>query len=411
MAESRKRQTSVFILLILAAGTVYKVPYLKAVFYDQLVASLDITNTQLGILSSFYAGVKMLIYIPCGIIADRLDTKKCLVFSLLGEGILTGVYALLPSFGILELIQALLALVNVFFWTSFIKSIRILGKNMAQGKIFGLSEGLRGITGSIATFIALKCASMMAETAHSIRGALLFYGALYLVTGILILFLYPNDMEEDADHHQTWADYVAVFKKPAIWMVSLLIFTTYSMQVAFEYTTTYMTQVLGIAAVTVGTIATIRDNICGVIGAPLAGAYADRVKSSTKVISWLIVVEIVLSVVLFLSPETPKIAYAAMGFVLVFSVVLHGVRGVYYSTMSETGIPVSMTATATAVVAVLGYTPDMFMSLWCGHILDAYGYEAGFKKIFAMIVIFGIIAWGISLVMRSYQKRLSAKQK
>ena len=112
MAESRKRQTSVFILLILAAGTVYKVPYLKSVFYDQLVASLDITNTQLGILSSFYAGVKMLIYIPCGIIADRLDTKKCLVFSLLGEGILTGVYALLPSFGILELIQALLALVN-----------------------------------------------------------------------------------------------------------------------------------------------------------------------------------------------------------------------------------------------------------------------------------------------------------
>ena len=43
MAESRKRQTSVFILLILAAGTVYKVPYLKSVFYDQLVASLDIT--------------------------------------------------------------------------------------------------------------------------------------------------------------------------------------------------------------------------------------------------------------------------------------------------------------------------------------------------------------------------------
>jgi len=53
----------------------------------------------------------------------------------------------------------------------------------------------------------------------------------------------------------------------------------------------------------------------------------------------------------------------------------------------------------------------MFMSLWCGHILDAYGYEAGFKKIFAIIVIFGIIAWGISLVMRSYQKRLLAKQK
>ena len=85
MGENRKRQTLIFILLILAAGTVYKVPYLKAVFYDQLIVSLNINNTQLGVLSSFYAGVKMFIYIPCGIIADRLDTKKCLVFSLLGE--------------------------------------------------------------------------------------------------------------------------------------------------------------------------------------------------------------------------------------------------------------------------------------------------------------------------------------
>ena len=123
MAEKRKHDISVFILLIFAAGTVYKVPYLKAVFYDQLIASLNITNTQLGILSSVYAGFKMIIYIPCGIIADRIDTKKCLVASMLGESVLTGIYAMLPAFGVLEVIQALMALVNVFFWTSFIKSI------------------------------------------------------------------------------------------------------------------------------------------------------------------------------------------------------------------------------------------------------------------------------------------------
>lgn len=406
MAEKRKHDISVFILLIFAAGTVYKVPYLKAVFYDQLIASLNITNTQLGILSSVYAGFKMIIYIPCGIIADRIDTKKCLVASMLGESVLTGIYAMLPAFGVLEVIQALMALVNVFFWTSFIKSIRILGKNMAQGRIFGLSEGFRGITGSIATFIALRCVAALSSGTHSIRGALLFYTLLYFVIGILICIIYPNAMEDDKDHHQTWADYVAVFQKPAIWMVSLLIFTTYSMQVAFEYTTTYMTQVLQIAAVTVGTIATFRDNICGIIGSPAAGAYADRLKSPTKVALRLIVVEFVLCIVLFLSPATPKIAYAAMGFILIFSVVLYGIRGVYYSTMSETGIPVSLTATATAVVAVLGYTPDMFMSLWCGRILDVDGYDAGFKKIFAIMILFAFLAMVVCLVMRQYQKRL-----
>ena len=34
-----------------------------------------------------------------------------------------------------------------------------------------------------------------------------------------------------------------------------------------------MTQVIGISAVTVGTVATLRDNICGVVGSPMAGAW------------------------------------------------------------------------------------------------------------------------------------------
>lgn len=407
MAEKQKRDISIFILLILAAGTVYKVPYLKAVFYDQMIDSLQITNTQLGVLSSVYAGFKMIIYIPCGIIADRMDTKKTLVASMLGESILTGIYAMLPSFGVLEVIQALMALVNVFFWTSFIKSIRILGKNMAQGKIFGLSEGFRGITGSIATFAALQCVSVFAESKHSIRYALLFYTVLYFVIGVLIWIICPNDMEDEKDHHQTWADYMAVFKRPAIWMVSLLIFTTYSMQVAFEYTTAYMTQVLKIAAVTVGVIATLRDNICGIIGSPAAGAWADKLRSPTKVALRLIVTELLLCIVLFFSPATPKLAVFVMGFILVFSIVLYGIRGVYYSTMSETGIPVSLTATATAVVAVFGYTPDMFMSLWCGRILDVYGYEDGFQKIFAIMILFAFLAMLVCLIMRWYQKKIT----
>ena len=134
-----------------------------------MVSSLGVTHTQIGILSSVYAGVKMVLYIPGGIIADRLDTKKCLIFSLIGESLLTAVYATLPSMLILAAIQALMAVVNIFFWTSFIKSIRILGRDQSQGKIFGFSEGLRGITGSAATFIGLQVVSMFVEEGRPIR--------------------------------------------------------------------------------------------------------------------------------------------------------------------------------------------------------------------------------------------------
>lgn len=75
-----------------------------------------------------------------------------------------------------------------------------------------------------------------------------------------------GQMETEEERCQQWSDYVEVFRKPAVWMVSLLIITSYSLQVAFEYTTSYMTQVLGITAMFAGVVATLRDNICGLIG-------------------------------------------------------------------------------------------------------------------------------------------------
>ena len=371
-----------------------------------MVSSLGVTHTQIGILSSVYAGVKMVLYIPGGIIADRLDTKKCLIFSLIGESLLTAVYATLPSMLILAAIQALMAVVNIFFWTSFIKSIRILGRDQSQGKIFGFSEGLRGITGSAATFIGLQVVSMFVEEGRPIRFVLWFYALYYFVVGLLIWKIYPEHMESGNERCQNWRDYVEVFKRPAIWMVSLLIFTSYSLQVAFEYTTSYMTQVLGASAVLAGIVATLRDNVCGIIGSPLAGSWADRKKSPTQVAMRLLLVEIVLCLLLIMSPETTGAAIPVMVLILVFSTVIYGVRGVYYSTMSETGVPVTLTATATAAVAVFGYTPDMFMSLWCGRILDTHGYQEGYKQIFVLMLIFACLAVGVCLMMLWYQRKV-----
>ena len=367
--RDKRRNIIVFTVLILAAGTVYKIPYLRAVFYDQMISSLGVTHTELGILSSVYAGVKMVLYIPCGILADRLNTKRLLVFSLIGESILTGLYALIPAFWVIEMIQAGMALVNIFFWTSFIKSIRILGKDSSQGKIFGLGEGFRGITGSAATLVALLIVTVFAERTCPIRYVLIFYTVYYFLVGICIWKFYPNNLREAEGHRQTWRDYVEVMKKPAIWLVSLLIFTTYSMQVAFEYTTSYMTQVA----------------------------------------LYLLLIEIALCILLFFSPDSREFGPALIGLILIISVVLYGVRGVYYSTMSETGIPVSLTATATAMVAVLGYTPDMFMTLWCGHILDTYGYQAGYHRIFGLMILFVCLAAAICVVMLRYQRRIAKR--
>ena len=83
MAQSKSKKWMAFIVLTIAAGLIYRVPYLKTVFYDPLVAAFQITNTEVGTMMSVYSVVKTVLYIPAGILVDRFDNRKMLVFSML----------------------------------------------------------------------------------------------------------------------------------------------------------------------------------------------------------------------------------------------------------------------------------------------------------------------------------------
>lgn len=407
--DRKKKNSITLFILILAAGTAYKVPYLKAVFYDELIKNLNVSNSQLGILTSIYATVKMLVYIPCGIIADRLNPRRVLMGSLILQGILTVIYAQMPDIPVLKIVHGLYAVVNVFFWTSFIKGIRILGENQNQGKIFGFSEGFRGIAGSITTFISLRILETFITSSHPLSYVLYFYTFIYTAMGIALGRMFPDKKNLNVDvAAQSLKSYIAVFKMPAIWIISLLIFTTYSMQIALEYTTSYLTQIVGMSVVSAGVIATFRDNLCGVFGSPAAGIIADKIQSPSKIASILIGIEIFLSVILLLIPSTASLLVPIVALILIYAIIHYGVRGTYYSSMAETGIPIELTATATAVVAVFGYTPDIFMHLWCGNIMDQYGKAESFQRIFLLIVLFTLLSFFVVMSLRLYQKKTHA---
>ena len=59
--------------------------------------------------------------------------------------------------------------------------------------------------------------------------------------------------------------------------------------------------------------------------------------------------------------------------------------------MEEGGIPLVVTGTATGVVSVIGYSPDIFAPVMAGMILDAYPGAEGFQ-------IFFLIIGGLSFV-------------
>ena len=127
MAQSKSKKWMAFIVLTIAAGLIYRVPYLKTVFYDPLVAAFQITNTEVGTMMSVYSVVKTVLYIPAGILVDRFDNRKMLVFSMVMLAVLTFVYAIIPSLTIVYVLYGLMAVSNVIFWTAFIKAIRMFG--------------------------------------------------------------------------------------------------------------------------------------------------------------------------------------------------------------------------------------------------------------------------------------------
>ncbi len=66
-----------FIILTLAAGLIYRVPYLKTVFYDNMVSDFGLTNTQIGLLMTVYSLTKTILYIPGVFWQINLTTGKC----------------------------------------------------------------------------------------------------------------------------------------------------------------------------------------------------------------------------------------------------------------------------------------------------------------------------------------------
>lgn len=399
-----------FIVLTLTAGVIYRAPYLKSVFYDPMVETFGITNTEVGGLMSIYSLTKTIIYIPGGILVDRFDNRKMLTFSLLGEAILTFVYGTIPSIGVLRAIQFLYAFANVIFWCAFVKAVRMFGSSKEQGSVFGYSEGIRAAASLIINFIALGVfASMQSRmAAHPLSGVLYTYAVMYLIMAIAIWFLIPSGSGREDGSHATLKDYIAVLKVPAVWLVSLLVCFAYSVQVASEYTTPYLSNVMGMSVVVAGVVGTIRSYGIGLFAAPVIGKISDRAKSYSTACIVLLLCEIVFTAVLLVTPGNPSYVMVCVVAVLAFATMMYALRGVYYATMGEAGVPLGMTATATGIISVIGYLPDTFMNLLIGDKLDKYPGAAGYKYIFIYMIVFAVLGIIVAFIINRVAKNRAA---
>jgi predicted MFS family arabinose efflux permease len=205
-------------------------------------------------------------------------------------------------------------------------------------------------------------------------------------------------------------EYINVLKHPSVWLVAFLVLCCYSAQVASEYTTPYLSRVLGMTVVMAGVIATIRSYGIGIFSAPIIGKIADKVGSYSKTVIGLLIIEIILATALLILPGQPSVVILAIILVLCFAVVMYALRGVYYATMGEAGVPYALTGTATGIISVVGYLPDFYMSMILGGFLDRYPGAPGFKFVFGSIIIFAGLGIVVASIIYILNRKRSGKE-
>ena len=84
---------------------------------------------------------------------------------------------------------------------------------------------------------------------------------------------------------------------------------------------------------------------------------------------------------------------------------VYGIRGIYFSIMKRSGIPLVATGTAVGVMSVVGYTPDVFMSPLMGYLLDEYPGELGHQYVFLVLSSFAFLGLIVSVLFYSVVKK------
>ena len=82
------------------------------------------------------------------------------------------------------------------------------------------------------------------------------------------------------------------------------------------------------------------------------------------------------------------------------STMIFCLRGIYYALLEECQLPKRLTGTAVGIVSVIGYTPDIFLPLLVGYLLDTYTGATGHHIYYGILSVIALLGFGAVLLLR-----------
>lgn len=396
------------VILAIAGSLIYGLPYFRSYYYDAYLEAYNLTNTQMGTLGAMFGVFGMVSYLFGGVVADFISPKKLISASLILTGVAGFCHLFVSSYSMLLVIYLVWGFTSLFaFWPALVKGIRSLAANNEQSKAYGFMEGGRGVTNAAHLAIALAIFNMISRNsgdAAGLKGVIVFYSVVVILLGILILLFFHDPKTTEKSERFNFKQVLSVIKLPQVWILCLILCSTYVMNMSYSYFNPYATSAFGIAMAGGAMVAIMADYIRPVASIG-GGIVADRLgRPRIMILAFLVMAAGTFAIALFPSMSLPV-------FVVMCAIVYFGMYcnyGIVFSLMDDGGIPMEVSGTAVGVICTVGYLPEVICPLAAGHILDTFS-ATGYKYYFiavGVVMLIGVV--GIMIWNRSLKKQAAA---
>lgn len=388
---------------------IYGLPYFRSYYYDAYLEAYNLTNTHMGMFGTMFGIFGMISYLFGGVVADMISPRKLMSISLVLTGLGGLLHLMHPSYGMLLFIYMLWGFTSLFaFWPSLLKALRQLAGPDEQSKATGFMDGGRGIVNAIHLAVTLAIFNYFSKKASELaglNGVIIFYSAVVILLGILLFFLMKEETQLEKAQKFNFKEVISVLKLPAVWILSLVLCCTYTMNIMFYYFTPYSTSVLGVAA-TGAAMVTMLAQYIRPLGCFTGGIAADRLGRSKVMYCTFTVMAICTAILAFAGGMSVPL-FVVLCVVIYFA--MYAGYSLVFSMLPEGGVPEKAAGTAIGLVCTLGYLPEVFCPVVTGKVLDTLG-DAGYKPLFIGIMVIMIVGIGSLILWDNYIKRLKAKK-
>lgn len=394
-SRSRVERVTFMVALIVAGEAVFSLPFHVARFFRPTVLEvLGLTNTELGAAQSVYGVVAMLAYFPGGPLADRFSARRLLTVSLLTTSVGGLCLATFPPWGGLVFLFGFWGFSTILlFWAALIRATRDWGGRDAQGRAFGLLDGGRGLFAAALAAVAVVLFQALLpedpgqatgpERARALRGIIYLYTAVTAGAGVLCWLFVEEPDDVTPLEPQLLAHVRRVASMPRVWIQALIVACAYIGYKGVDDYALYAVEAYGMNEVDGAKVATLSAWVRP-FAAVGAGWLADR--SSASGVARLCFALLCGSYAwLAVGVPRPSGLWVLYLNVLVTCAAIFALRGVYFALFEEAAVPIAATGTAVGLVSVVGYTPDVFVNLVAGVLLDRSPGLAGHQHFFAFL--------------------------